>query len=120
MLEIRYKLCVIFVLVSAAPSFIRRLRSWRRPLSGVLILVVCGWLLAFATHFHVAGEDHPSKADSAHICEMCSALAVGAPVTAPTISFFAGRPVVPAKAQPVVVRSVALCASYQSRAPPSA
>ena len=130
-LDMQSKLCAIFAglhrqqiqqhrSVSAATPSLHAFRGWRRPLSGVLMLVACGWLLAFATHFHVSAEEQPSQAESAHVCEMCAALAVGVPVAAPVVTFFTGRPIAPAIAQPALVRSVALCASYQSRAPPSA
>jgi hypothetical protein len=32
------------------------LAGWRRPISGALILVPCGWLIAFAMHLHVAAD----------------------------------------------------------------
>jgi len=83
------------------------------------MLVVCVWLLAVATHFHVAGEDHSGQADKSHVCEMCAALSVGAPVAAPAFHLFSGAPPAPIAALPLRLVSIAAVASYQSRAPPA-
>jgi hypothetical protein len=107
------------VCVLIQPMFLHRtLRTWRRPLSGVLALALCTWLVTFAFHLHKP-SDEASGTQGTHACEVCASLAAGpAPSQAPPLQF-AGRPPAPIVAQPAPVAPIPFLASYRSRAPPS-
>jgi hypothetical protein len=91
----------------------------RKQIVSLAAVGIAGWLLAFAVHFHFAGQhEDASPTQTQHPCLLCAAFQPGAgPVAAlnaavPQKSFCVDSFV----SKPALIEQP--CASYRSRAPP--
>jgi hypothetical protein len=96
-------------------------RSWQRRISGLLVAVLCLWLIVAATHSHSDDQDRHKHRTVAHLCSVCGSLSSGG-AAASDITF---RPSIVPDAAPVVMAetpppSFRLIVSHRSRAPPVA
>jgi hypothetical protein len=102
------------------PSSLPLPHRLQRRLAVLLSMMLCLWMFASATHFHVQPEDLSDHHTSKEWCGLCATLpATGA---APTVSAFArtvDRQQTSAPAEILAAGPVLAVASYRSRAPPT-
>jgi hypothetical protein len=104
--------------VGLPSSFLPHHRLQRR-FAVLLSMVLCLWMLASATHFHVQAEELGDQHTSQELCGFCVSLpgAGAAPSASVFITTTDRQPVsAPAEILPTVPSLIP--ASYRSRAPP--
>ncbi|WP_218042712.1 hypothetical protein [Steroidobacter gossypii] len=101
------------------PSSLLPSHRLQRRLAVLLSMILCLWMLASATHFHVQAEELSGHHTAKELCGFCASLpGAGA---APAVSVFittAERQQVAAPAEILPIAPSLPAASYQSRAPP--
>jgi hypothetical protein len=95
-------------------------RKVRQKIASLAILGIVGWLLAFAVHLHIPGQEHSAGPHSAHhACLLCAAFQPGAgaaaSLPAPEIAKPSWTEVFVAVPAPLNRSTVV----YRSRAPPA-
>ena len=116
---VRADLAALKAIVGLSSSSLPPLRLQRR-LVVLLSMMLCLWMFASATHFHVQAEDLNTHHTATDLCGFCASVpGAGA---APTVSIFArtaDRQHVPAPAEILPAVPSLATISYRSRAPPA-
>jgi hypothetical protein len=92
----------------------------QRRFAVLLSMMLCFWMFASATHFHLSTEDVSGHHTSKDLCGVCASLpSAGAPPTVFAFIATADRPQVSAPAAILPLIPAPAAASYRSRAPPA-